>query len=214
VDLYRVPRHWCENPPVKTGGFSIGLTMMPAGFHQGDIHNPELSHVLFWFHRCSRSSRATAEYAMPKEHSPREFIEPANAVDRALGRLNELIQATQELERWLADEEKKMGNNARPEQTYHRTNRRNRSKPREHRLRRRDVGSFNACDCWKGEWPRTLGDCGDHNGRRRSSPRCLLSIYRTPCLAPPFAQLRQLEALRLKDSFCPAEYSKPLFANR
>jgi hypothetical protein len=46
---------------------------------------------------------------MPEEHSPGEFIESANDVAGALGQLDQLIEETQELERCLADQERKCG---------------------------------------------------------------------------------------------------------
>ena len=46
--------------------------------------------------------------AMPEEQS-HAYIEATNEVDSALGRLDRLIQETQEIERCLADEERKRG---------------------------------------------------------------------------------------------------------
>ena len=45
---------------------------------------------------------------MPEEQS-HAYIEATNEVDSALGRLDRLIQETQEIERCLADEERKRG---------------------------------------------------------------------------------------------------------
>jgi hypothetical protein len=46
---------------------------------------------------------------MANEHNPGEFIGAADDVVCSLARLGELIQETQELERCLADEERKWG---------------------------------------------------------------------------------------------------------